>query len=100
LPVDRVPAVAEPGTDQENVLRRLGSQPPQAGRHHGGGVAPEHPPVGDVSGIASVAADGLRSDQQVVVVVLDGDDPRSTAPADFYGPGGSEGAHGCVDEEL
>jgi hypothetical protein len=63
LPVDCVAPVDDAGADQQHVVDGIGGQGPQGRRHHGGGVAAQHPAVVEVAGVAGIAADGIRADQ-------------------------------------
>ncbi len=99
-PVDAVAPVHQGGTHKEHIAAGLGGQRPQRGRDQGGGVAAQHPPGIDVPGVTRLPGDigGVVAEQ--VVVVGDGDDPVTTAPAHLATPVGGERAGGAAGDEL
>jgi hypothetical protein len=99
-PVDAVPAVDDPGTGQEDIIGRVRGQGPQRGGNQRAGVAPEHPLVIDVAGVAGITGDVAGAVAEVVVVVHDGDDAVAAPPADLASPPVRQRAGGAIEGEL
>jgi hypothetical protein len=100
LPVDGVPAVHDPGADQQHIVARLAGEPTQRRGDHGGGMTAQHVPGVHIPGVAGIPGDRLGWVSEPVVVISDRHDPRAAAPANLAVPGTSEPRHGLADEDL
>ena len=100
LPVDRVPAVHDPGADQQHVVAGLTGEPAQRRGDHGAGMTAQHVPGVHVPGVPGIPGDRLSWVSEPVVVVGDRHDPGTGAPADLAAPGTTEPLHSLADEDL
>ena len=98
LPVDDVSAEDHSGADEEDVVGRGGAEPAQSRWDHRRRVAAEDPLRVDVAGVALVAGDRVRGEEEMVVVVADRHDPGTPAPTDLAGPDARESLDGAIDQ--